>query len=171
VPGAWSAFEVLVRAIVGQQISVKAASTLMGRLAQRAGKPVEFGGESAIRFLFPSPRDLAQANLDRIGMPTKRAEALKNIARAIADGAIPFSDSCEPTVGVKEALLEQPGIGPWTAEYVAMRALRDGDAWPGTDLVLRRAIVPGAAERWRPWRAYAAVHLWNSAHDLGARGG
>jgi DNA-3-methyladenine glycosylase II len=178
VPGAWSAFEVIARAIVGQQVSVKAASTIMGRITQRVGRPVKCGEHGQVGLLFPLPRAVAEADLTSIGMPGKRIAALKGVARAIAEKSIPFSDTCDPIAGVKDSLLELPGIGPWTVEYFALRALRDPDAWPGTDLVLRRALVAGTTSRppslaellqlttrWRPWRAYAAVHLWNASSE------
>lgn len=174
VPGAWSAFELIVRAIVGQQVSVKSASTIMGRIASRLGTRVEDASRGESYLVFPRPRSIAEGNLDQIGMPTRRVAAVQGIARAVADGAIPFSDDGTVIDGVKPALLGQRGIGPWTAEYFALRALRDSDAWPGSDLVLARslaALAPGAteseryamSERWRPWRAYAAIHLWNRA--------
>src|SRR5262249_31703901 len=122
--------------------------------------------------LFPTPRAMADGDLSAIGMPSQRVAALQGMARAFADGLIPFSDSVGCTEGTKEALLALPRIGPWTGEYFALRALRDTDAWPATDLVLKRALAECApelpfakvlarADRWRPWRAYAAMHLWN----------
>lgn len=174
VPGAWSAFEVIARAIVGQQVSVKAASTLMGRIADRLGTSIE--GIGGIRRQFPTPSQVAFGDLSDIGMPGKRTQALQNVADAIANARIPFCDLGHVVMGVKEALLEQPGIGPWTVEYFSLRALRDADAWPGTDLILKRALMPDSSARispaeleekstrWRPWRAYVAMHLWRNAH-------
>jgi DNA-3-methyladenine glycosylase II len=175
VPGTWSAFEVIARAIVGQQVSVKAASTIIGRIADRLGTPIE--GTGSIRRQFPTPYQIAIGDLSNIGMPGKRTQALQSVAAAIAHAQIPFCDLGRLVEGVKEALLKQRGIGPWTAEYFALRALRDADAWPGTDLVLKRAVIPDSAvrtspaelenrsSRWRPWRAYAAMHLWRNAHN------
>lgn len=171
VLGAWSPFELLVRTIVGQQVTVKAATTIMGRIASRLGKPVDALNQGAPSFLFPTPRALADGSLEAIGMPPKRVLTLQNVARAIADMTIPFPEPDNGNLdGVKEALLKMPGIGPWTVEYFALRALRDADAWPGTDLVLRRileqhesAYPPIDTDRWRPYRGYAAVHLWNKA--------
>lgn len=175
VTGAWSPFELLVRAIVGQQVSVKAASTLMGRLAARFGAPLPEPGPG-VACLFPTPAALAAADLTGLGMPGRRAAALQGVARAVADGLLPLAEGGE--LGeVRAALLALRGIGPWTADYFALRALGDRDAWPAGDLVLRRAVeallggderpVPSAllarAARWRPWRAYAAVHLWHAA--------
>jgi DNA-3-methyladenine glycosylase II len=172
IPGTWSAFELLVLTIVGQQVTVKASTTIMGRIASRLGRTVSTNGEPPL-LLFPSPSTLAEGNLDAIGMPTRRVEALQNVARMIADKAIPFPDSDESPSGVKEALLGLPGIGPWTVEYFALRALREADAWPETDLVLRRLIeqrrrsktkrAGSVSDRWRPYRGYAAMHLWRHA--------
>ncbi|SIO60840.1 DNA-3-methyladenine glycosylase II [Singulisphaera sp. GP187] len=170
VPGAWSPFELLVRTIVGQQVTVKAATTIMGRIASRLGEPVDPASRGGPSFLFPTPRAVADGKLEAIGMPSRRVQTLQHVARAIADATIPFPDGDSCVVGVKEALLSMPGIGPWTVEYFALRALREADAWPGTDLVLRRALEPHepgrpttAADHWRPFRGYAAVHLWNHA--------
>jgi DNA-3-methyladenine glycosylase II len=171
IPGAWSAFELLVRTIVGQQVTVKAATTIMGRIVERFGTPFISPNHERPVFLFPSPDAIAQGHIDSIGMPTRRVAALQNVARAIAAKRIPFSDSGEGVIGVREALLGLPGIGPWTVEYFALRALRDPDAWPETDLVLHRAMERhgGTAARWRPYRGYAAMHLWNEASPRGSR--
>ncbi|WP_406695707.1 AlkA N-terminal domain-containing protein [Singulisphaera sp. Ch08] len=170
VLGAWSPFELLVRTIVGQQVTVKAATTIMGRIVSRLGKAVVALNPGGPSFLFPTPRTIADGNLEAIGMPSKRVLTLQNVARAIADATITFPEPDGDVVGVKEALLKMPGIGPWTVEYFALRALRDADSWPGTDLVIRRILEQferaGPAiqvEQWRPYRGYAAVHLWNKA--------
>ncbi|MDB5328376.1 MAG: 3-methyladenine glycosylase/8-oxoguanine glycosylase [Phycisphaerales bacterium] len=175
VPGAWSAFEVITRAIVGQQVSVKAASTLIGRIAERFGTPSDV--VDGIRRQFPTPHQLAHGDLSDIGMPGKRTQALQSLSHAIATERLPFCDLGQSANGVKDALLEQPGIGPWTAEYFALRALRDTDGWPGTDLILKRQLTtdmdarlsPAQLERktasWRPWRAYVAMHLWHMANN------
>ncbi len=164
VPGAWSPFELLVRTIVGQQVTVKAATTIMGRIASRFGTPVAIAGLDATAFHFPTPATLARAHWDGIGMPGKRIAALQAVARAIDDDSIKFPAPGEDTAAFRAALLQLPGIGPWTVEYFAIRALRDLDAWPATDLVLKRAVEQGATpEHWRPWRGYAAMHLWNGA--------
>ncbi|MEK6350097.1 MAG: AlkA N-terminal domain-containing protein [Burkholderia sp.] len=187
VPGAWSAFELVVRAIVGQQVSVKAATTIIGRLVERAGEPLAAPLHPAVGWRFPEPAALAGCDLERIGMPGKRIAALQGTARAVAAGEAPI----DLAVGAADltqrraALLALPGIGPWTVEYIAMRAWRDPDAWPATDLVLMQSIAardPALArpssqrqrsDAWRPWRAYAAMHLWNETADRagGARGG
>jgi DNA-3-methyladenine glycosylase II len=191
VPGAWSAFELVVRAIVGQQVSVKAATTLIGRLVARAGARIEDHTHDGTAWRFPSPAALAAADLNEIGMPGKRVAALQGVAQAVASGAVRIERPDDPRAPgadlptLRAALLALPGIGPWTVEYIAMRAWRDADAWPATDLVLmqwlsaRDASCARPAARhartapWRPWRAYAAMHLWNETADraAGARGG
>lgn len=185
VPGAWSGFELIVRAIVGQQVSVKAATTIVGRLVERAGERLAPHAPGAIGWRFPEPAALAACDVSRIGMPGKRAAALQGVARAVASGDVPLDAYASDPAGVRAALLALPGIGPWTVAYVAMRAWRDADAWPATDLVLMQAIVardpaldrPASqrlrADAWRPWRAYAAMHLWNEIADRAgsARGG
>jgi AraC family transcriptional regulator of adaptative response / DNA-3-methyladenine glycosylase II len=169
VPGAWDGFELAVRAVLGQQVSVQGATTLAGRLVERFGRPVEGLGEGLTR-VFPSAEALAEADLARIGIPGARAETLRALARAVAGGGLRL----HAAQGLDEAvarLVAIPGIGPWTAHYVAMRALGEPDAFPAGDLGLRRALARGGplpsareveriAEAWRPWRAYAAVALW-----------
>jgi 3-methyladenine DNA glycosylase/8-oxoguanine DNA glycosylase len=147
VPGCVDGFELAVRAILGQQVSVAAASTLAGRIAQR------HGGR------FPSATELAAAE-PLTFMPPTRARALQHLALAAADGL-----RLDPPLDLdatRSALLALPGVGPWTVEYVAMRALGDRDAYPASDLVLRRADG-GRSEQWRPYRAYAAMQLWAAA--------
>jgi AraC family transcriptional regulator of adaptative response / DNA-3-methyladenine glycosylase II len=171
VPGAWDGFELAVRAVLGQQVSVKGATTLAGRLVQRFGKPATGLGEG-LTHVFPPPEALAEADLARIGLPAARAETLRGLARAVATGSLRL----DAAQGLDEAiarLVAIPGIGAWTAHYVAMRALGEPDAFPASDLGLRRALARGGtplsarelervAEAWRPWRAYAAVALWTS---------
>ena len=171
VPGAWNGFELAVRAVLGQQVSVKGATTLAGRLAQSFGKPVEGLGEG-LTHAFPPPETLAEADLARIGIPAARAETLRALARAVASEGLQL----HATQGLDDAvarLVAIPGIGAWTAHYIAMRALGEPDAFPASDLGLRRAlasrgVAPSAreleriAEAWRPWRAYAAIALWTT---------
>lgn len=191
LPGAWSAFELVVRAIVGQQVSVKAATTLIGRLVARAGEPIEDHPHPGTAWRFPTPAALADADLAQIGMPGKRVAALQGLARAVASGDVPIDDihaahlPAAALADARAALLALPGIGPWTVEYIAMRAWRDVDAFPATDLVLMQAIAArdpslerapaqrARTEPWRPFRAYAAMHLWNEIADRagGQRGG
>ncbi|MBC8745251.1 DNA-3-methyladenine glycosylase II [Paraburkholderia sp. WC7.3g] len=186
VPGAWSGFELVVRAIVGQQVSVKAATTIIGRLVQRAGERIDGHPHENTAWRFPTPAALAEVDLARIGMPGKRVAALQGFARAVASGDVPLDSSdTVDAASLRAELLALAGIGPWTVEYVAMRAWRDADAWPASDLVLMQSIcardpslVRPAQQRsrtdaWRPYRAYAAMHLWNEVADRAgaARGG
>jgi AraC family transcriptional regulator of adaptative response / DNA-3-methyladenine glycosylase II len=168
VPGAWDAFEAGVRAIIGQHVSVRAANTLVGRLVERHGTPVGGLSQLALSALFPSPAKLAGANLDGLGLPTVRAAAVNAFARTVADGEIRLdgSVSLEELVASMTAI---EGIGDWTANYIALR-LGERDAFPSTDLGLRRALEQHTrrraidlAERWRPWRALAVTHLWLSS--------
>lgn len=173
VPGAWDEFELAVRAVLGQQISVRAATTLAGRLADLAGGSLEPKlriQEVDLHRLFPTQIDLAQADLTRTGIVAGRAQTLKNLAHAmLGDPRLlrPF-ESLDATV---EKLVSVPGIGSWTAHYIAMRALREPDAFPASDLGLLRALedsrgrptpaqLSDRAETWRPWRAYGAMRLW-----------
>jgi AraC family transcriptional regulator, regulatory protein of adaptative response / DNA-3-methyladenine glycosylase II len=165
VAGAWDGFELAVRAVLGQQVSVAAGRALAERIAISRGVPLPSPAGTLTR-LFPSAETLSAVELD--GMPAARARAVRALARAVAGGlAIDERQDRDP---VRAALLGLPGIGPWTVEYVAMRALRDPDAFPASDLVLRSVLggVDAAqaqrrAEAWRPWRAYAAMHLWTAA--------
>lgn len=166
VPGAWNPFELAVRAMVGQQVSVAGATTVTGRIARRFGTPLE-NGDGDLRYLFPTPQQLAEADMASLGMPGKRALAIKGLAKAVADGDIAL-DGADGLDNAVEQLCALPGIGPWTANYIAMRALGEPDAFPAGDLGLQRAAAADAgeltamAEKWRPWRAYAALHLWSS---------
>ena len=173
VPGAWDSFELAVRAIFGQQITVPAATRLLGKLVQAHGTrlPAAMKEHEGLSHLFPSPARLAKADLAELGMPSARAIAATSLARSIvADPAIfSRSASLEDATAKLRAL---PGIGEWTAQYIAMRELREPDAFPAADIGLLRAMATAdgrrpspaellsRAERWRPWRAYAALHLW-----------
>jgi DNA-3-methyladenine glycosylase II len=148
VPGAWSGWELAVRAVLGQQVSVAGARKTAEKLVVSLGA----GG------CFPTPEAVADGELP--GMPASRERALRGLARAVAGGL--RLDPPLDLIATRAALIALPGFGPWTVEYIAMRALRDRDAWPGTDLWLRRTATAAAAERWRPWRAYAAMVLWQS---------
>jgi AraC family transcriptional regulator of adaptative response / DNA-3-methyladenine glycosylase II len=171
VPGAWDPFEMAVRAILGQQVSVRGASTLAGRIAQTFGvaSSVSLPG---VTHLFPAASRLVDADLRSIGLPGARAAAIQGLARAVNDRLVVLdgSEDLETTVA---ALTTLPGIGPWTAHYIAMRALGEPDALPEGDLGLRKALaqrgrepsrtaILAAAEAWRPFRAYAVMYLWRS---------
>ena len=164
VPGAVDGFELLVRAVLGQQVSVAAARTFAGRLVERCGRALPTA-RGSLTAAFPDAPAVAGADLDGLGLTGARTRTLRAAAEAVAEGRLvidPVADRAE----VRARLLELPGIGEWTADYVAMRALGDPDAFPTTDLVLRRALAgedPTRADRWRPWRAYAAMHLWLQA--------
>jgi 3-methyladenine DNA glycosylase/8-oxoguanine DNA glycosylase len=176
LPGAYDGFELAVRALLGQQVTVRGASTLAGRVVDRAGMRVA-APDGRLTHLFPTPDALAAADLAGIGMPGRRIAALQGLARAVADGDVRLDDDADRDA-TRAALLALPGIGPWTVDYLAMRALGDRDAFPAGDLGLRRAAAAlglpteeralrAYAERWRPWRAYAAMHLWTWAVEDG----
>jgi AraC family transcriptional regulator of adaptative response / DNA-3-methyladenine glycosylase II len=168
VMGAFDAFEWAARAVLGQQVSVRAALTIASRLVAAFGVPVAGDGLAAL-LAFPDAARLADAAEDAlaaIGLTRMRARTLRGLARAVADGTVSLDRGADPEA-VRAALLALPGIGPWSAEYIAMRALGWPDAFPAGDLGLRRALggitsdaCERRAERWRPWRAYAAAHLW-----------
>jgi AraC family transcriptional regulator of adaptative response / DNA-3-methyladenine glycosylase II len=169
VPGVWDPFELGVRAILGQQVSVAAASTLAGRIATKFGKTAAKGHTTLTR-LFPKPEDLADANLDGMGLTTRRAATVTSFARAVRDDAtLLAADQLLDTF--VERIVDLPGFGPWTAHYMAMR-LGHTDAFPASDLGVRKALNTTSdkealrlAERWRPYRAYATMHLWASLSD------
>jgi AraC family transcriptional regulator of adaptative response / DNA-3-methyladenine glycosylase II len=165
VPGAYDGFELAVRAVIGQQVSVPAASTLTGRLAARHGTRLDgaAGPAGPLPVLFPRPADLAAADLAGLGLTTARQATLRALAAACAAGRLNLDPGADPEETAAR-LAELPGVGPWTVAYILMRT-GDPDAFPGSDLGLRRAmerlgIEPARADRWRPWRAYAALHLW-----------
>ena len=168
VPGAWDRFETAVRAVLGQQISVAGARTLAGRLVAALGDELPNTlREAGLERTFPTPEQVAAFDLRTIGLTAARARALHEMAAEIATGTLRLN--AEPAE-VRERLLAIKGIGPWTVEYIAMRALGDADAFPASDLGLRKAVnrdepPPAAemetmAESWRPVRAYAALLLW-----------
>jgi AraC family transcriptional regulator, regulatory protein of adaptative response / DNA-3-methyladenine glycosylase II len=167
VPGCWNGFELATRAILGQQITVKGATALAGRLTSRFGKP--FCGARGLTHLFPSPEVLADADLHSIGLIGARAETIRALARALCSGKINFEGVVDSDSFLNR-LCEIRGVGRWTAQYVSMRALGEPDAFPSADLGLLRALNLGSsremekrAELWRPWRAYAAMYLWKMA--------
>ena len=169
VPGVWDPFELGIRAILGQQVSVAAASTLAGRIATRFGKTAAKGYGTLTR-LFPTASDLANANLDGIGLTTRRAATVTTFAKAARDDAT-LLDAGQPLDAFVERIADLPGLGPWTAHYMAMR-LGHADAFPASDLGVRKALnttsdkeVLRIAEAWRPYRAYATMHLWASLSD------
>jgi AraC family transcriptional regulator of adaptative response / DNA-3-methyladenine glycosylase II len=172
VPGAFDGFELAVRAILGQRISVRAATALAGRLAAGFGEPVETPFPSLSR-LHPTAARLAEvgeSELTALGVSAARAGTIRALAQAVASGQIDLHPGLDPE-SVLPALQSLPGIGDWTAQYIAMRALRWPDAFPAGDLGLLKALgvtsprrLLDAAAGWRPWRAYAAMYLWQCHH-------
>jgi len=168
VPGAFDPVEVGVRAILGQQVTVAGATRLAGRLVERYGRPVPGLEELGLSYLFPTAETLAGAPLDDIGITTARSRAIRAFAAATFRRSVPL-DGSQDLATVVEELCDLPGIGDWTAQYVAMRAGGERDAFPAGDLGLRKVLGLSTprealtrAESWRPWRAYAALHLWTS---------
>ena len=179
VPGAWDGFELTIRAILGQQVSVRAATTLAGRIVERHGAPLRIADDyedSRLTHVFPEPAALERASLERIGMVTSRVDTIRRLAAAVARRELSFDPAQDPDEFCR-ALRGIKGIGDWTAQYVAMRVLKYPDAFPASDLGLLKAarpperVAPAAlaklAESWRPWRAYAAMLLWGSLVDSG----
>ncbi|HEY3919012.1 MAG TPA: AlkA N-terminal domain-containing protein [Stellaceae bacterium] len=173
VPGAWDGFELAIRAVLGQQITVVAAQKLAGRLVAAHGMKLR-EPEGTLTHVFPEPKTLAKADLTTLGMPRSRAAALS----AVAKDAIAKPQLFDAASGLEEAVAKLRairGVGEWTAQYIALRQLREPDAFPASDIGLMRAIAKhegrgyssaellSRADRWRPWRAYAAQHLWAAA--------
>jgi AraC family transcriptional regulator, regulatory protein of adaptative response / DNA-3-methyladenine glycosylase II len=179
IPGAWDPFECVVRAVLGQQVSVAAGRTFAARLVERVGAAIR-GASDGLTHLFPDAAELAAAPLESLGITRSRAATLRALARAVLEGRIDFDAAPEEVVA---ALSSLPGIGAWTAQYVALRALGEPDAMPAADLVLRRMAAPAQrllsareleerARGWQPWRGYAVIHLWRTAaaaRPVGAR--
>ncbi|MGQ0713593.1 MAG: AlkA N-terminal domain-containing protein [Gemmatimonadaceae bacterium] len=176
VPGAIDGFELAVRAILGQQVSVSGATTLAGRFAATFGEPVQLG--LPLTHLSPRAEQIAAASVEAIaaiGVPRARAASIHALSRALAAGDVRLASGSSVHETMRR-LMALPGIGPWTAHYIAMRALRWPDAFPASDLGLRRAAgvttpakLEHAAARWSPWRAYAAMHLWSTQPAATAR--
>lgn len=174
VPGAFDGFEVAVRGILGQQVSVAAASRLTGKFAKRFGAPIDTP-VPGLELVFPAASTVAAAGAEAItdvGLVRARAGAIHAVAKACASGAIRLVPGVDVEATV-DALVSLPGIGPWTAQYLAMRALAWPDAFPEGDLVLRKALggvtakeALARAEAWRPWRAYAAMHVWRNTAEV-----
>ncbi len=194
VPGCWSGFEVAVRAILGQQVSVRAASTLVARLAARHGKPYQFGAEEfegvrekgvrgritypkvdGLDYTFPESEQLVDADLAGLGIVGQRIEAIRTVALMLCNKKLRIHGDVN-TEEFVNTICTVKGIGEWTAQYIAMRALNDPNAFPHSDLILRRAAAPPGetlspkqllrkAEAWQPWRAYAGILLWRSYQE------
>lgn len=178
VPGCWDPFELAVRAILGQQVSVRVATTLAGRLVERFGRPLEDARVGDPLRLFPTPEALCDADFRGIGLTRTREDTLRGLAEAVCGGELEL-DGGPDLDELVARLTRLPGIGAWTAHYVAMRGLGEPDAFPLGDLVLAKAAagfceaplaakaLSARAEAWRPWRAYAAMHLWSSGRAGG----
>jgi AraC family transcriptional regulator of adaptative response / DNA-3-methyladenine glycosylase II len=168
VPGSFDGFELAVRAILGQQITVKAATTLAGRFATVFGEPIETPHAGLAR-LSPRPERVAAASVDEIaslGIIQMRARSIIALARAMVDGELQLEAGVQPDDTITR-LMALPGIGAWTAQYIAMRALRWPDAFPSADVAVRKALggvsasqAEALSQPWRPWRSYAPLHLW-----------
>lgn len=175
VPGAFDGFELAVRAILGQQVTVKGATTLAGRYAEAFGEPVESPHAGLSRLSPAAPRVAAatEGEIAALGIVRARARSIIALAEQIASGRLTLEPGADPD-GTMERLVALPGIGRWTAHYIAMRALRWPDAFPKEDVVLRKALGGVSAARaeelsqeWRPWRSYATLHLWRRPSETG----
>lgn len=177
VPGAWDGFELTIRAVLGQQISVKAATTLAGRIAERYGEPLRAEDSSdSLKRIFPTAEKLARARFNDMGIVGSRIETIRSIAKAVLSKELHFDVAQDPQEFCAR-MTSIRGIGDWTAQYVAMRVLKNPDAFPSSDLGLQKAleypnrqttkILSERAEKWRPWRAYAAILLWSSLPGSG----
>lgn len=168
VPGHVDGVEVAVRAVLGQQVSVAGARTLAARLVSSYGAPLGLDGEHQVSRLFPDAATLAEVDPGSIAMPRARGRALATVMRAVLEGAVVLDRSADRAT-TRAALVGLAGIGPWTADYVSLRALGDPDVFLPTDLGIRRAAellgiddLPRRSEDWRPWRSYALLHLWSA---------
>lgn len=166
VPGCWDGFELAIRAILGQQVTVRGATTLAGRLVRDFGKAVK--SNHGLTHTFPSAEKLVDADVASIGLPRARAHTIRSLARAVCDQEISFSGIVDVEAW-RERFCRLPGIGDWTAQYVAVRALGEPDAFPAADLGLLHATelrnprdLEACSQAWRPWRAYAAMYLWQA---------
>jgi len=173
VPGCWRGFEVAVRAILGQQVTVKAASTLVSRISERYGQKYDSNIEG-LTHMFPDAKELQGAKMENIGIIGQRISAIQLIAHLVASGELVI-DSTIDTEEFVDQICAIKGIGEWTAFYIAMRALNEPNAFPFSDLILRRALTKeeltpkqllALSEPWQPWRAYAAILLWKNYGQL-----
>ena len=171
VPGAWDPFETAVRTVLGQQVSVRAARTLAGRLVERFGSELPASAaRGRLSRLFPGAEALAEADVASIGIPRRRGETIRTLAREVALGRLDLGPAAS-LLDAETRLARIPGIGSWTTQAIALRSLGEPDAFPAGDLGVRKALAAGGplpseaavtsrARAWRPWRAYALVHLW-----------
>lgn len=168
VPGAWSGFEIASRAVLGQQVSVKGARTLAHRLVQKYGKPLASDTGFPLTHLYPRAGEflVPLEDIISIGMPSRRAAALRDLAHCFHGNKLQLDSRTDRAVAV-ETLMAIPGIGPWTCDYIAMRALRDPNAFPESDLIIKREVIrkglSASVDSWQPWRAYAVMYLWKDS--------
>lgn len=181
VPGGWDGFELALRAVLGQQITVAGAIKLAGKLVARFGQPLRQpdGHPSGLTHVFPEPSDLTGADLMSLGMPRSRSATLTAVSEALVADPRLFDAGASLQDAVAR-FCELRGIGDWTAQYISLRQLREPDAFPAGDVALLKALgllegttptsrqMLARAEAWRPWRAYAAQHLWTSLAAPGA---
>lgn len=162
VPRGWDVFETLICTVLGQLVSTTQATRLIGQLVRNYGEKVKHPETGEEGFLFPTPKTLATSELSEVGTTASRKSCIREISHRVLKSEISLDSAQDPNL-FREALLSTKGIGPWTAEYVSLRALGDTDAFPGTDLILKRVVAEQAnlkLESVKPWRAYAAMHLW-----------
>jgi len=170
-PGTWDPFETGVRAIIGQQVSVPGATTMTGRLVARLGTPVPGLGPMGLTHTFPGSDEVAAADLTGLGLTRSRQAAIQAFAQSVVDGHVRL-DRSAGLADLVASLVALPGLGPWTAHYIALR-LGEPDAFPASDLGVRRVLLAAGADPddpsdgpWRPWRALATTHLWAAGEDL-----
>jgi|TARA_Y100000310_G_scaffold345344_1_gene463967 AraC family transcriptional regulator of adaptative response / DNA-3-methyladenine glycosylase II len=177
IPGGWDGYEIAVRTIIGQQVSVAGANTTAARLVHTYGSALTVDGP--LDRLFPTADSLSRLDTERAGMPVARAQTIKQLSEAVCRGDVSFDYANDPDLLYRQ-LTTIKGIGPWTAGYIAMRAMGDPDVFPRSDLVLQRMAghlfgtdtereLLQRSQRWRPWRAYAAMYLWQMATDRNER--
>jgi AraC family transcriptional regulator of adaptative response / DNA-3-methyladenine glycosylase II len=163
-PRGWDAYETAICSILGQLVSIGQANRMIAQLIEGYGKAIRHPVTGAVLRLFPDPETLAKADLEKVGTTRARKATLRELCRRLAEGRISLSSTQDPDA-FREALLDIPGIGPWTAEYISLRAIADTDAFPATDLVLKRALQDHPEidpDRIKPWRGYGAAYLWHA---------
>ena len=168
LPGGWDAFETAICSILGQLVSAEQRSRLISQLVHACGAEIFHPLSGAKTRLFPGPRVLAKCDLSEVKTTRARREAVRNFSRRVLSGAISLSEAQDP-MEFRKALLETKGLGPWSAEYISLRTLKDKDAFPKTDLILKRVLERHPdfdLETIKPWRSYAAIYLWKGFAEL-----
>jgi AraC family transcriptional regulator of adaptative response / DNA-3-methyladenine glycosylase II len=164
LPGGWDPFETAVCSILGQLVSAEQRCNLIGQLVRNYGEPIVHPRSGGRAYLFPGPQVLAHSNLDKVGTTAARKETIRAFSGRVRSGAISLSEAQEPAA-FRKALLETKGLGPWSAECISLRSIGDTDAFPRTDLILKRALMLYPEldlEALKPWRSYAAIYLWKA---------